>query len=258
MSISDRIKELRISNHLTQDDVAQACYVTRCTVSNWEAGRRLPDIDTIVLLSRLFNVSVNELLGNEELKNVKVENFKNQINEIKTSTEKVSMFKGIILLILIAVLAILVPLNYKENEGEYETSHYLPGAETSYILNVHCGGKVRMYNFKEINLTTLSHTTTNFKITVNTYEVQEAYVVEDVDLKLTTEKDEVKYPKIFVEILSSELFASNVNLELISSNYNYIYSDKNNVNYYLPEEGIYDFLLFTIDDFYYIGAFLVN
>lgn len=63
METKDVILELRTKNGLTQNDLAEKVYVTRQAVSRWENGDTVPNTDTLKLLSRVFNVSVNTLLG---------------------------------------------------------------------------------------------------------------------------------------------------------------------------------------------------
>ncbi len=63
MQTKDIITELRIKNNLTQDELAQKVFVTRQAVSRWEHGETVPNIETLKLLSKLFDVSINTLLG---------------------------------------------------------------------------------------------------------------------------------------------------------------------------------------------------
>ena len=57
------LKNLREARHLTQEELAERVHVTRQAVSRWELGETQPSTDTLRLLSREFNVSVNTLLG---------------------------------------------------------------------------------------------------------------------------------------------------------------------------------------------------
>ena len=57
------IRELRTKNGLSQDELAEKIFVTRQAVSRWENGETTPSIDTLKLLSKLFDVSINTLLG---------------------------------------------------------------------------------------------------------------------------------------------------------------------------------------------------
>lgn len=63
MQTKDVIRELRTQNGFSQDELAEKVYVTRQAVSRWETGETLPNTETLKLLSKLFDVSINTLLG---------------------------------------------------------------------------------------------------------------------------------------------------------------------------------------------------
>jgi transcriptional regulator with XRE-family HTH domain len=63
METKDIILELRTKNRLSQDELANKIYVTRQAVSRWENGETIPNTETLKLLSELFGVSINTLLG---------------------------------------------------------------------------------------------------------------------------------------------------------------------------------------------------
>ena len=63
MEIQDILKNLREKNNLTQEQLAERVQVTRQAVSRWETGETQPNTDTLKLLSRVFDVSINTLLG---------------------------------------------------------------------------------------------------------------------------------------------------------------------------------------------------
>ena len=63
METKDIILELRTKNSLSQDGLAEKLYVTRQAVSRWENGDTVPNTETLKLLSKLFDVSINTLLG---------------------------------------------------------------------------------------------------------------------------------------------------------------------------------------------------
>ena len=57
------ILELRNKAGLSQEELAEKVYVTRQAVSRWENGETIPNTETLKLLSKLFDVSINTLLG---------------------------------------------------------------------------------------------------------------------------------------------------------------------------------------------------
>ena len=66
MTTKDIILELRTKNGLSQEELAEKVFVTRQAVSRWETGETIPSTETLKLLSRLFDVSINTLLGSPE------------------------------------------------------------------------------------------------------------------------------------------------------------------------------------------------
>lgn len=63
MNTKDVILELRTKSGMSQDELAEKLFVTRQAVSRWENGETVPNTETLKLLSKLFNVSINTLLG---------------------------------------------------------------------------------------------------------------------------------------------------------------------------------------------------
>ena len=63
MDTKDIILELRSNRGLSQEELAEKVFVTRQAVSRWENGDTTPNTETLKLLSKLFNVSINTLLG---------------------------------------------------------------------------------------------------------------------------------------------------------------------------------------------------
>lgn len=63
MESKNIIFELRTKNGLSQDELAEKLYVTRQAVSRWENGETVPNTEALKLLSKLFDVSINTLLG---------------------------------------------------------------------------------------------------------------------------------------------------------------------------------------------------
>ncbi|WP_323703468.1 helix-turn-helix transcriptional regulator [Mammaliicoccus sp. Dog046] len=62
MNLSKQIIHLRREFHLSQEDLAEKIYVSRQTISNWERGKTYPDIESLLLLSDTFDVSLDYLV----------------------------------------------------------------------------------------------------------------------------------------------------------------------------------------------------
>lgn len=66
METKNVILELRTKSGLSQEELAEKIMVTRQAVSRWENGETVPNTETLKLLSRVFDVSINTLLGGAE------------------------------------------------------------------------------------------------------------------------------------------------------------------------------------------------
>lgn len=62
MELGRRITELRKTNNLTQEGLAERCNVTRQTISNWENGKSYPDLEMLVFISDSFDISLDALV----------------------------------------------------------------------------------------------------------------------------------------------------------------------------------------------------
>lgn len=62
MEISERLKQARAASEMTQEQVAEQIMVSRVTLSHWENGKTLPDIASLISLSELYKISLDELL----------------------------------------------------------------------------------------------------------------------------------------------------------------------------------------------------
>lgn len=67
MDFNEKLQELRKRKGLTQEELAEALFVSRTAVSKWESGRGYPSIDSLKIIASFFCVSIDELLSGEEL-----------------------------------------------------------------------------------------------------------------------------------------------------------------------------------------------
>jgi transcriptional regulator with XRE-family HTH domain len=65
MNLSKQIKRLREEARFSQEELSEKIYVSRQTISNWENERSYPDIHNLLLLSVLFDVTLDELVKGE-------------------------------------------------------------------------------------------------------------------------------------------------------------------------------------------------
>ena len=67
MEFNEKLQELRKSRSLTQEKLAEELFVSRTAISKWESGRGYPSLDSLKEISRYFSVSIDELIGSEEI-----------------------------------------------------------------------------------------------------------------------------------------------------------------------------------------------
>lgn len=102
MEIGNQIKKYRNEMKLSQDELAQKIFVSRQTISNWENNKNYPDIKSLLLLTSLFNVSLDILVKGD------LEKMKEEIKE-----EDIASFKklsNIFAIFLLAMILLPIPL----------------------------------------------------------------------------------------------------------------------------------------------------
>ena len=67
MEFHEKLQELRKNRGLTQEELAEALYVSRTAISKWESGRGYPSIDSLKQIANYFSISIDELLSGERL-----------------------------------------------------------------------------------------------------------------------------------------------------------------------------------------------
>lgn len=101
MEVGAQIKKYRSNMGISQEELAEKVYVSRQTVSNWETGKNYPDIHSVLLLSSVFNVSLDQLMKGD------VEIMKTEIKE--TEIKKFNKIGGIYAVFLILTVITFVP-----------------------------------------------------------------------------------------------------------------------------------------------------
>ena len=110
MELGKRIAEIRRENDLTQEDLAEICSVTRQTISNWENSKSYPDLETLVLISDTYGVSLDVLLKGD----------KKMVSEItKEQKQGRSKFFKIAIAIAVVLMIVFAGLCYDETHDRY-------------------------------------------------------------------------------------------------------------------------------------------
>ena len=89
MELSSRIKELRNEKGWSQEVLVQRAYVSRQTISNWENGKTFPDIVSVIKMSDVYSVSLDQLLKEESpMKQTYLEYLKESTDTVKSNEKK--------------------------------------------------------------------------------------------------------------------------------------------------------------------------
>ena len=67
MELNEKLQELRKRKGMTQEELAQALYVSRTAISKWESGRGYPNIESLKAIAKFFSVTIDELLSTDEV-----------------------------------------------------------------------------------------------------------------------------------------------------------------------------------------------
>ena len=76
MEFHEKLQELRKAKGLTQEELAQALFVSRTAISKWESGRGYPNIDSLKAIAKYFSITIDELLSCQEVLNIAEEDTK--------------------------------------------------------------------------------------------------------------------------------------------------------------------------------------
>ncbi|MBW0764334.1 MULTISPECIES: helix-turn-helix transcriptional regulator [Mammaliicoccus] len=99
MNLSKQIIHLRKEFNLSQEDLAEKVFVSRQSISNWERGKSYPDIESLLLLSNIFDVSLDHLVKGD------VNMMKNEINR-----KELDKWTWLMLLYLLLALITVMPI----------------------------------------------------------------------------------------------------------------------------------------------------
>lgn len=102
MNFSEKLYELRKKEGLSQEELAEKVNVSRQTISKWEMGQSAPEMEKLIALSKLFNLSIDELVGND------VTNEKETKPQEDEKTKKRNIFFKILMVICIIYFIICV------------------------------------------------------------------------------------------------------------------------------------------------------
>ena len=117
MEIGKKLKEARLNRDLTQEVIAEKLNVSRQTISNWENEKSYPDIISVIELSNLYSISLDDLLKGDD---AMMEHLQESTNVVKSNQK---LLRAIILNIIVVILLVTLGM-------------FLPSK--SYLLSCYC------------------------------------------------------------------------------------------------------------------------
>ena len=127
MKFNEKLVNLRKMHNLSQEQVAEKLKVARQTISKWELGETTPEMDKLIIISELYNITLDELMKEEN--EGKVVNDLNNTNSQKLAGMTIKILKGIgIFILIVAILYILlmivgfVAFNKVETDSDSKTT----------------------------------------------------------------------------------------------------------------------------------------
>ena len=126
MEFYEKLQELRKSRGLTQEELAEALFVSRTAISKWESGRGYPSIDSLKEISRFFSVSIDELLTGEKLISIAEKENKSKIQNM------CNLLYGIV--DVLSIMLIVLPLYPNPVNGYIYSVNLFAYAEKSSCI----------------------------------------------------------------------------------------------------------------------------
>lgn len=127
MKFNEKLVMLRKQHNLSQEQVAEKLGVARQTISKWELGETTPEMDKLIIISELYNITLDELMKEEN--EGKVVNDLNNTNSQKLAGMTIKILKGIgIFILIVAILYVLlmiigfIAFNKVETDSDSKTT----------------------------------------------------------------------------------------------------------------------------------------
>lgn len=144
MQIANQIKKLRAESGMSQDELAERIFVSRQTVSNWENEKTYPDIKSLLLMSEVFNTSLDTLI-------------KGDLSEMKRQIDKqefTRFTRDSYILAALMLLMILAPIPLAHFFGLWGFAAYLPIIAATMLAAIRIEKYKKKYDiqtFREIS-----------------------------------------------------------------------------------------------------------
>lgn len=132
MEFHEKLQELRKKRGLTQEELAEALYVSRTAISKWESGRGYPSIDSLKEISNFFSVSIDDLLSTETVLSIAEKENKSNMRNL------CDLLFGMV--DVCSFLLVALPLYPNSMDGYIYSVNLLNYTQGAEIIRVFCWG----------------------------------------------------------------------------------------------------------------------
>lgn len=129
---SDKIRKLRTSKYLTQQQLADHLHVTKQAISKWEKGKSIPDITSVELIASFFGVSVDYLI-NDSIEDVKHKAAGASSKPFENQNKLITALTAALVILLAAVIALSVSLGVLAQKSKPDYSVEVRGLVFTYL-----------------------------------------------------------------------------------------------------------------------------
>lgn len=257
MKFSENLKTQRILNGVKQEDIAILCDVTRSAVSNWENGRRLPQLSTIQTLTKFFNITIEELMGSDIQFIEYLEKESIVTPDEPKHFSKIPMIFALLTLVVVTLLTILIVPVVKDkyiNNGNVNEVEYIDANSISKV-------SLELKHYDEIITIEFDEYSTYFVNKDIAADNGKIYMIEGLNLSAIFRDDAwglKKYVQFQICLLNDK-FMSFVLKDIIFISYNNYSVIKNNRNELrIHSNNNYTISFYISNNKYYLDVLQIN
>lgn len=256
MKFSENLKTQRILNGVKQEDIAILCDVTRSAVSNWENGRRLPQLSTIQTLTKFFNITIEELMGSDIQFIEYLEKESIVTPDEPKHFSKIPMIFALLTLVVVTLLTILIVPVVKDkyiNNGNVNEVEYIDANSISKVrLLLNYYDETIPVQFDKYPVSSL-----DYGICADNGSV---YIIKELFPSIFFKNEGWSFKK-FIQC-KVQLYSEKICYELLENDINinekYIDDYENNKIIIIQKNKTYSFSFYISDSKYYLDVLQIN
>ncbi|MCH5159697.1 MAG: helix-turn-helix domain-containing protein [Clostridiales bacterium] len=142
MEYNEKLRELRVQSGMSQDDLAEKLHVARQTISKWEQGVNEPDIYTLKQYATIFNVTIDDIVGDVEHVNMRANKRRKASRTLLVISTLFYVFSVLVIFTLLRFLQDTIPAHYNikweidRYGSKTEVMWYVLGCTSMYAISL--------------------------------------------------------------------------------------------------------------------------